>query len=154
MAYDKALVDKASAETGVPADLLERVIAAESSGNPRAVSPKGAEGLMQLEPAAASDEGVSDRFDPGQNIMGGAKYLKTRYTEFGSWPLAAAAYVSGPETVKKAGGVPLMWPDRHHYGFPPNPRWRFRTGDWPEFLIVYSFMLLVGIGIYMAFIRI
>jgi membrane-bound metal-dependent hydrolase YbcI (DUF457 family) len=52
------------------------------------------------------------------------------------------------------GGVPLLWPDHHRYGFPPNPRWRFRTGDWPEYLIVYSFMLLVGIGIYMAYIRI
>ena len=52
------------------------------------------------------------------------------------------------------GGVPLFWPNHHRYGFPPNPRWRFRTGDWPEYLIVYSFMLLVGIGIYMAYIRI
>jgi membrane-bound metal-dependent hydrolase YbcI (DUF457 family) len=52
------------------------------------------------------------------------------------------------------GGVPLLWPDHHRYGFPPNPRWRFRTGDWPEYLIVYSFMLLVGISIYMAYIRI
>ena len=52
------------------------------------------------------------------------------------------------------GGVPLMWPDHRRYGFPPNPRWRFRTGDWPEYLIVYSFMLLVGVGIYMAYIRI
>src|SRR5258708_1657071 len=48
------------------------------------------------------------------------------------------------------GGVPLMWPDHHRYGFPPNPHWRFRTGDWPEHLIVYSFMLLVGVGIYIA----
>ena len=52
------------------------------------------------------------------------------------------------------GGVPLMWPSHRRYGFPPNPHWRFRTGDWPEYLIVYSFMLLVGIGIYMAYIRI
>lgn len=52
------------------------------------------------------------------------------------------------------GGVPLFWPNHRRYGFPPNPRWRFRTGDWPEYLIVYSFMLLVGIGIYMAYIRI
>jgi inner membrane protein len=52
------------------------------------------------------------------------------------------------------GGVPLLWPDHRRYGFPPNPHWRFRTGDWPEYLIVYAFMLLVGIGIYMAYIRI
>jgi membrane-bound metal-dependent hydrolase YbcI (DUF457 family) len=52
------------------------------------------------------------------------------------------------------GGVPLLWPNRRRYGFPPNPHWRFRTGDWPEYVIVYSFMLLVGIGIYTSFIRI
>ena len=52
------------------------------------------------------------------------------------------------------GGVPLFWPRHQRYGFPPNPHWRFRTGDWPEYVIVYSFMLLVGIGIYTSFIRI
>ncbi|HLX56297.1 MAG TPA: metal-dependent hydrolase [Ktedonobacteraceae bacterium] len=52
------------------------------------------------------------------------------------------------------GGVPLMWPRHKRYGFPSNPHWRFRTGDWPEYVIVYSFMLLVGIGIYTSFIRI
>lgn len=48
------------------------------------------------------------------------------------------------------GGVPLLWPSHKRYGFPPNPRWRFRTGDWPEPVIVFTFMLLVGIGIYYA----
>lgn len=52
------------------------------------------------------------------------------------------------------GGVPLLWPNHHRFGFPPNPHWRFRTGDWPEYVIVYLFMLLVGIGIYMAYIRV
>jgi inner membrane protein len=45
-------------------------------------------------------------------------------------------------------GVPLFWPSHVYYGLPPNRHWRFRTGSWPEHLIVYSFMLLVGIGIY------
>lgn len=45
-------------------------------------------------------------------------------------------------------GVPLFWPMRTYYGFPPNRHWRFRTGTWPEHLIVYSFMLLVGVGLY------
>ena len=45
-------------------------------------------------------------------------------------------------------GVPLFWPMHKYYGFPPNRHWRFRTGTWPEHLIVYSFMLLVGIGLY------
>ena len=48
------------------------------------------------------------------------------------------------------GGVPLLWPNRKRFGFPPDPAFRFRTGSWPEFVIVWSFMLLVGIGIWQA----
>ncbi len=50
------------------------------------------------------------------------------------------------------GGVPLLWPSRKRYGFPPNPEFRFRTGTWPEFVIVWSFMILVGVGILQAII--
>jgi inner membrane protein len=50
------------------------------------------------------------------------------------------------------GGVPLLWPNRKRFGFPPNPHFRFRTGTWPEFVIVWSFMILVGIGIVQAII--
>lgn len=52
------------------------------------------------------------------------------------------------------GGVPLLWPNHKRFGFPPNPRWRFRTGDWPEYVIVYLFIVLVGVGIWQAVIRI
>ncbi len=52
------------------------------------------------------------------------------------------------------GGVPLLWPYHKRFGFPPDPHWRFRSGDWPEYVIVYSLMLLVGIGIWQAVIRI
>lgn len=52
------------------------------------------------------------------------------------------------------GGVPLFWPSHKRYGFPPNPHWRFRTGDWPEPIIVFTFMFLVGLGIYYAVIRV
>jgi membrane-bound metal-dependent hydrolase YbcI (DUF457 family) len=48
------------------------------------------------------------------------------------------------------GGVPLLWPNHRRYGFPSNPHWRFRTGTWPEFVIVWGFMLLVGVGIWQA----
>jgi inner membrane protein len=48
------------------------------------------------------------------------------------------------------GGVPLFWPNRKRFGFPPNAHWRFRTGTWPEFVIVWSFMLLVAIGIWQS----
>jgi membrane-bound metal-dependent hydrolase YbcI (DUF457 family) len=50
------------------------------------------------------------------------------------------------------GGVPLLWPSHKRYGFPPNPHWRFRTGTWPEFVIVYGFMILVAIGIWQSII--
>lgn len=50
------------------------------------------------------------------------------------------------------GGVPLLWPNRKRFGFPPNPGWRFKTGTWPEFVIVWSFILLVSIGIWQAII--
>ncbi|GAC1689278.1 MAG: hypothetical protein PVS3B3_11390 [Ktedonobacteraceae bacterium] len=50
------------------------------------------------------------------------------------------------------GGVPLLWPNRKRFGFPPNSHFRFRTGTWPEFVIVWSFILLVGIGILQAII--
>jgi inner membrane protein len=52
------------------------------------------------------------------------------------------------------GGVPLFWPYRKRFGFPPNPHWRFRTGDWPEHVIVWTFMILVGIGIWQSVITI
>ena len=52
------------------------------------------------------------------------------------------------------GGVPLLWPNHKRFGFPPNPHWRFRTGDWPEYVIVYSCMLLVFLGIWQAIIKI
>ncbi|GAC1390027.1 MAG: hypothetical protein NVS4B11_02980 [Ktedonobacteraceae bacterium] len=50
------------------------------------------------------------------------------------------------------GGVPLLWPNRKRFGFPPDPNFRFRTGSWPEFVIVWSFMLLVAVGIWQAII--
>src|SRR6266851_8274646 len=50
------------------------------------------------------------------------------------------------------GGVPLLWPNPKRFGFPPNPRWRFRTGTWPEFVIVWGFMILVGVGIWQSYI--
>ena len=48
------------------------------------------------------------------------------------------------------GGVPLLWPNHKRFGFPPNPHWRFRTGDWPEYVIVYSCMLLVFLCVWRA----
>jgi soluble lytic murein transglycosylase-like protein len=97
----------ASAKYGVDPALVRAVIHAESAFNPRAVSAKGAQGLMQLMPSTASDMGVDNAFDARQNIRGGARYLaKLLKTFHGDARLAAAAYNAGPDAVQKYGGVP------------------------------------------------
>jgi soluble lytic murein transglycosylase-like protein len=98
-------VAKASAETGLPQDLLRGVIHTESGGNPLAKSNKGATGLMQLMPATAKELGV-DPTDPVQNILGGARYLAQMKKRFGSDKLALAAYNAGPTAVEEHGGIP------------------------------------------------
>ena len=105
-----ALVAKAAEQHGVDARLISSVIATESAYNPRAISPKGAAGLMQLMPATAQELGVTDRLDPGQNINGGTAYLKKlleRYAGFkNQLERAIAAYNAGPARVDSYGGLP------------------------------------------------
>jgi hypothetical protein len=97
----------ASIEYGVDEAFLRAIIHAESAFNPRALSLKGAQGLMQLMPATASDMGVLDAFDTDQNIRGGARYLSLLLHDFnGSERLAAAAYNAGPGAVQRYSGVP------------------------------------------------
>jgi hypothetical protein len=90
---------------GIPTDIFLRMIGAESSWNQGAMSPKGATGLGQLMPGTAAELGV-DPTDPYQNIEGSARYLAQQYGDFGSWPLALAAYNAGPGAVRKYGGIP------------------------------------------------
>lgn len=97
------IIGKAAKATGLPVSFLEAVIAQESGGNPLAKSKAGAGGMMQLMPGTAKDLGVSNVFDPEQNIMGGAKYLKQNLDKFGSPELALAAYNAGPGNVQKYG---------------------------------------------------
>ncbi len=99
-------IQEAAQATGLPAALIDAVIRTESGYRPRAVSRSGAKGLMQLMPATAASVGVTDAFDPRQNIMGGARYLRKMFDRFGKLELAIAAYNAGPTAVKRHGGVP------------------------------------------------
>lgn len=98
------LINAAAYKYSLDPALLHAVIRAESGYNPEAVSNKGAAGLMQLMPATASRFGVRDRFDPQENIEGGARYLSELLNMFPSdLKLAVAAYNSGENTVRKFG---------------------------------------------------
>lgn len=101
--YDKVVEDAARAH-GVDSALLHAVIAVESGYDPKAVSKKGAAGLMQLMPATAKRYGVADAFDPVQNVSGGAKYLRDLLDLFDSdTRLALAAFNAGEHAVMKYG---------------------------------------------------
>ena len=100
-------VERIAAQHSLPAQLIHSVIKVESNYNPHAISNKGALGLMQLIPATARRFGVSDVFNPVQNIEGGAKYLRYLLDLYGeNYPLALAAYNAGEGAVAKYGGVP------------------------------------------------
>jgi soluble lytic murein transglycosylase-like protein len=100
-------VDQIAAEHSLPPQLIHSVIRVESNYNPFAVSNKGAQGLMQLIPSTAKRFGVSDVFNPVQNIQGGAKYLRYLLDLYhGDYRLALAAYNAGEGAVQKFGGVP------------------------------------------------
>jgi soluble lytic murein transglycosylase-like protein len=105
-AYDDFIAE-AAAEYDLNPDLIRAVMRAESAFNPMVVSPAGAQGLMQLMPALADEMGVIDAFDPRQNIMGGAKYLRWLLDRNrGSIPLTLAGYNAGPTVVAKYRKVP------------------------------------------------
>lgn len=102
------LVRNQSRAHGLAPELVYAVIEQESRFTNAAVSPKGAAGLMQLMPATQSTFGVSNPFDPVQNVATGTRFLKAMLVRFKDLRLALAAYNAGPETVAKAGDVPAI----------------------------------------------
>lgn len=101
----RSLVTAKAEEYGVPVNLALALTNQESGFDNKAMSPKGASGLMQLMPGTAADLGV-DPTDPVQNVDGGMRYLRQNYDKFGDWEMALAAYHAGPGAVSKAGGIP------------------------------------------------
>ena len=101
-----ALIQRAARETGLDPAFIQAVIRVESNFNPRALSKKGAQGLMQLLPALARQYGVKDAFDPAANVLAGSRYLKKLQDRFGSLEKTLAAYNAGPSRVLEYGGPP------------------------------------------------
>jgi hypothetical protein len=107
------VVNAASGRYRLDPDLVTSVIKAESGFNVRAVSPKGAQGLMQLMPGTASKLGVPNAFDPRANVEGGTKYLRELLERYNfDLVKALAAYNAGPQRVEQFGGVPPYYETR------------------------------------------
>ena len=108
------LFEEAGTTHGVSPALLAAVARQESGFDPRAVSPAGAQGLMQLMPGTADGLGVADPFDPAQAVDGAARLLRTLLDRFGGTELALAAYNAGPGAVLRYGGIP-PYPETQAY---------------------------------------
>jgi len=105
-AYD-SLIERAAKEQNLDASFVSALIRAESNYEPRAISRKGARGLMQLMPATAKRLSVRKPFDPESNVRGGVRYLRELVDRFGDRPeLILAAYNAGEQAVEAYGGVP------------------------------------------------
>ena len=110
-----SIVARASKRHQVEPALIKAIIMAESGYNPRAISNKGAMGLMQLMPVTAAELGIEDSFNPEHNINGGVRYYKKLLKRLdGDIELALAAYNAGIQTVKKYRGVPPYKATRHY----------------------------------------
>ena len=115
---DKAMIEtwirEASRRHGLEASLIRAVMEVESGADAGAVSPKGAQGLMQIMPGTARDLKLSNPFDPMENIDAGSRYLAVQLKAFGDIRLALAAYNAGPEAVRKHAGIP-PYPETQRY---------------------------------------
>ena len=110
------LIDEAALHAKVSPALLRAVIAVESAFDPRAVSPKGAQGLMQLLPSTARRYGVHQPFDPRDNLRGGASYIRDLLKRYGNdLELALAAYNAGEDAVDRHGRTIPPFPETQAY---------------------------------------
>jgi soluble lytic murein transglycosylase-like protein len=100
------IIKQASSRFGVAPSLIKAIIKTESDFDHKAVSRKGAKGLMQLMPETAGAMEVKDPYDPEENIFGGTRYLSRLLKRFGDVQKAVAAYNAGPDVVEKYHGVP------------------------------------------------
>ena len=113
----ESVITPAASKYDLDPNLVAAVIWAESSGDPNAVSSKGAQGLMQLMPATARELGVGNVLDPGQNVEGGSHYLRQMLDAHdGDLSLALAAYNAGPDAVRQYGGVPPYRETQNYVG--------------------------------------
>jgi Transglycosylase SLT domain len=109
------MIDRISAEQGIEAPLVHSVIRAESNYSATALSPKGAQGMMQLIPSTARRFGVANAFDAQDNIQGGVRYLKFLLDYYqGDYPKAIAAYNAGEKAVDKYKGIPPFAETRNY----------------------------------------
>ena len=126
------LADRWAGHFGVPRDLVRAVIEAESNWNPRAVSPAGAVGLMQLMPDTAAAFRVGNRFDPAENIRGGVAYLAFLMEQCGGdLRLVVAAYNAGHGRVLKAG---LRYRNPETVDYAHRVAYLFRRNRWESML--------------------
>lgn len=119
------IIEKYAAKYKLDPWLIRGVIEVESNFQPRAVSPVGAGGLMQLMPGTASYLGCQDRFDPEQNIAAGSRYLRMMLDRFGDPNLMIAAYNAGPGNVERYGGIP-PFAETQRYVVKVNKAWKSR----------------------------
>ncbi len=112
--YDE-YIEEASRKHGVSFSLLKAIMKAESDFNPKAVSKRGAKGLMQIMPFNFKTLGIKDPFNPRESIMGGALYFSQLLNRFnGKIHLALAAYNAGPDSVDRSSGIPPI-PETEDY---------------------------------------
>ncbi|MDR1777098.1 MAG: lytic transglycosylase domain-containing protein [Desulfovibrio sp.] len=111
----RRIIELAGLRHGVDAALIAAVIQVESNFNPRAVSPKGAKGAMQIMPETGKEMGLREFFDPVSNTDAGTRYLAAMLREFPRLELALAAYNAGPTAVRQHGGSIPPYPETRDY---------------------------------------